>query len=48
MGKKTSDLKKMLSSKNIDTSDFILIALDILHNEKSTSNEPEQLTSLIE
>ncbi|USQ13330.1 hypothetical protein J2N86_11635 [Legionella lytica] len=47
MGKKTSDLKKMLSSKNIDTSDFILIALDILHNEKSTSNEPEQLTSLI-
>ncbi|MDR3503375.1 MAG: hypothetical protein P4L79_12430 [Legionella sp.] len=38
MGKKTSDLKKMFSSKNLDTSDFILIALDILRNEKAASS----------
>lgn len=38
MGKKTSDLRKMLSSKNIDTSDFILIALDVLRNEEATSS----------
>ncbi|VEB33233.1 hypothetical protein [Legionella cherrii] len=33
MPRRTSDLKKMLEKGNIDTSDFILIALDILKNE---------------
>ncbi|WP_133135819.1 hypothetical protein [Legionella rowbothamii] len=48
MGKKTSDLKKMLSSKKLDTSDFILIALDMLHNEKATSSSDMLVQQSIE
>ncbi|CAM2808709.1 Dot/Icm T4SS effector [Legionella steigerwaltii] len=43
MPRKTSDLRKMLENGKIDTSDFILIALDILKNENNILEDQKPL-----
>jgi hypothetical protein len=39
MARRTTDLKRMLEHRNVDNSDFILIALDILKNESPKDDE---------